>query len=230
LKCKKVAWNHRRMERRSLARGIRSCEWCKSEFKVRASNQRFCTERCATYSYQKRIGRKNPGFKGTILKCAICSNSFVGYHSRGKFCSKKCRRRESYLKHGKSTQGIEKKKLWVKLNADKVKVYKAKWIKLHPEEVRLNKRIQQGRRDQRVKSIGGSFTKGQWLALLEGCRRTCKECSRSEPEVKLTIDHIVPIAKWDEWALENNPPYLVNDIENIQPLCGSCNSRKQARL
>lgn len=43
----------------------------------------------------------------------------------------------------------------------------------------------------------------------------CKSC---ETPYNLTIDHIMPIARGG-----------TNDLENLQPLCKSCNSRKGAR-
>lgn len=68
----------------------------------------------------------------------------------------------------------------------------------------------------RRRSAVGSHTKEQWddLRALYGFRCAC--CRRPEPEVKLTEDHIVPVFSGG-----------TNWIWNIQPLCQSCNSRKQ---
>ena len=47
----------------------------------------------------------------------------------------------------------------------------------------------------------------------------CIRCGKSEPEIKLTVDHVIPITKKGS-----------NDIGNIQPLCYSCNASKQNRI
>lgn len=44
---------------------------------------------------------------------------------------------------------------------------------------------------------------------------TCPACGRREPEIKLTRDHICPVAKGG-----------TSFIENIQVLCEECNRRK----
>lgn len=70
-------------------------------------------------------------------------------------------------------------------------------------------------RRMRLKEIEGSFTLEQWQEMKQKYNYTCPCCGRKEPEIKLSIDHIIPITK-------NG----TNWINNIQPLCRSCNSKK----
>lgn len=65
----------------------------------------------------------------------------------------------------------------------------------------------------------GSHTLQDWEKLKELNNFTCVICERFEPEVKLTEDHIVPLSKGG-----------VDSIDNIQPLCRSCNARKGNRI
>lgn len=65
---------------------------------------------------------------------------------------------------------------------------------------------------------GGSHTFEEWENLKLWHGNSCVSCSRSEPDVRLTRDHIVPLSKGGN-----------DSIENIQPLCRSCNSIKSAK-
>jgi 5-methylcytosine-specific restriction endonuclease McrA len=65
----------------------------------------------------------------------------------------------------------------------------------------------------------GSFAWERWEDLKKKYNYACALCGEKEPEIKLTIDHIVPISGGG-----------TNWISNIQPLCRSCNSKKWKKL
>lgn len=71
----------------------------------------------------------------------------------------------------------------------------------------------------RKRGAEGSHTFGDWETLLAQYDHTCPACGEREPKIKLTRDHIVPLARGGS-----------NNIENIQPLCRSCNSKKHAKV
>lgn len=63
---------------------------------------------------------------------------------------------------------------------------------------------------------GGSLTPDEWAAL---CARYDNRCVACGAQTKLVADHIVPVSKGGPTT-----------IENTQPLCISCNSRKRDRV
>jgi len=76
----------------------------------------------------------------------------------------------------------------------------------------------------KLKGLDGEFSVQQWKDLVEKYEGKCAMCGKQK---KLTFDHIVPLSRFTEWAKENGVKYRANDIENIQPLCLSCNSSKK---
>ena len=76
-----------------------------------------------------------------------------------------------------------------------------------------------GMRRVRARSYGapGSHTDAEWVDLCAKFDFACVGCGRSD--VRLTRDHVIALVT----------PGSTDYIDNIQPLCRSCNSRKQDR-
>lgn len=101
---------------------------------------------------------------------------------------------------------------WASEHKEENRARASRWKKHNPDKVRAYKNV----RRSRIAGGGGSFTPDEWIQLITYHGRRCPCCGRQEPEVKLTADHIVPVSKGGS-----------SNIDNIQPLCLSCNCSKQ---
>lgn len=103
-----------------------------------------------------------------------------------------------------------KSREWKEANVDKVKAGKAQYYRNNP----LVARAEFHRRRARTLGAEGSFTRQDFERICALQRHRCACCRRKR---KLTVDHIVPLARGGS----NRP-------SNIQGLCRSCNARKHA--
>jgi 5-methylcytosine-specific restriction endonuclease McrA len=87
-------------------------------------------------------------------------------------------------------------------------VYHRNYCKNNPENISHLK----ARRYARERCAEGSHSLKEWQALKRIYRNKCGMCGE---EKKLTKDHIIPLS-------EGGTDY----IDNIQPLCRNCNSKK----
>lgn len=90
---------------------------------------------------------------------------------------------------------------------DKFKARNKSWRERNPNKIHVYKI------NRRVRESQGKITEREWLGLLKKYCYKCLCCGRSD--VKLTADHVIPLARGGN-----------HSISNIQPLCRSCNSSK----
>lgn len=101
-------------------------------------------------------------------------------------------------------------KRWAQENAERLAEYKKRWAK-ESERPETRRNIDVARR-ARERNAEGTFTFEEWQEL---CERYLWKCICCHKELPLTVDHVIPLSKGGS-----------NYIDNIQPLCRSCNSRK----
>lgn len=133
------------------------------------------------------------------------------------------RRRRYYESHAEESR-LYARQYWQK-NKERVQEYQRRYRKENPGVIaawraanRDKLRASKHRRRARIRSAGPSFTAAQWAELKHQYNYTCLCCKRREPEIKLVPDHVIPLG-----------PPGTGRIENIQPLCETCNKRKATK-
>lgn len=108
----------------------------------------------------------------------------------------------------------ERNKRWEQRNPEKVAERHKRWSLQNPEKRRV---ISKNSNYKRKRSVSGKFTSDEWIELCGRYDNKCLCCGRQD--AVLTVDHVIPISKGGS-----------NIIDNIQPLCLSCNSKKHVKI
>jgi 5-methylcytosine-specific restriction endonuclease McrA len=96
---------------------------------------------------------------------------------------------------------------WRKANPE----YHKSWWKSNKE---LSNKYTREKKNRKL-NCEGSHTEAQWKSL---CKKYGNKCLCCGKKTTLTRDHIIPLTKGG-----------TDYISNIQPLCGSCNSKKRTK-
>lgn len=207
---------------------IRSCLRCGKSIKVAPSQEsrgkgKYCSRICS--DFEKKVERA----------CDICGNKFFTHLckikiGKGKHCSRKC---YELSERGVPSWNKGKPAIWAIGNQYRKGSTNPYLLKLNqkrkgPKNKNWKGGITQDKfgyagtarlvRKTRLIEGGKAYTQIEWLDLKRKYKFQCLACKRSELEVKLVPDHVVPLALGGK-----------SDISNIQPLCSRCNSIKWAK-
>lgn len=164
--------------------------------------------------------------------CKQCDRLYFARTSKSRICGSRRFKtgciwlnRQAYRKSEKSKLSEKKAfKKYYEKNKELFRDYNRSWR----ENNRIKFRDKQRKRSLLKKGISGSHSIAEWENLKKEHNYNCVECGINETEIKkyykfpynkLTRDHKIPITKGGS-----------DNIENIAPLCVSCNSRKKNRL
>jgi 5-methylcytosine-specific restriction endonuclease McrA len=176
---------------------------------------------------------------GHLNKCKVCVRTRIQKHRREhpeQYARMEKARtnlphrveaRRKYQEEHKEQISAYKKK-WAEVNEASVSASKRKHYELHQDEIiaRTKKwgqdnpdKVKQAQANNSRKrraakhASPGNFTAEEFKALCESYGNKCLACG--DTEAALQADHIVPLTRGGS-----------NDIDNIQPLCGTCNRKK----
>ncbi|MBE3094083.1 MAG: HNH endonuclease [Actinobacteria bacterium] len=187
------------------------------------------------------------GLKGVVpikdCNCIRCGIELFGVQNSTKYCNTCSRvvKNENGYRYGKlhHQQILEIQKNWRRNNPEKKQEEDRRFREKYPEELKIRKKkynkkyyssekgkesLHRGKikRREKLNNIIHSFSYGDWLDKLKLTNGYCPKCKMYVGIDNLTLDHILPISK-----VEFKHIYTINDI---QPLCKSCNCKKSDKL
>jgi 5-methylcytosine-specific restriction endonuclease McrA len=125
------------------------------------------------------------------------------------------------MKGNKNGLGSKHTEAWKIQHAERLQgknnpAWKGGVWKNNPQEYKKMKKRERRCREMKA---DGSFILAEWELLKKQYGYRCPSCKRKQPEIELEPDHIIPLIKGGS-----------NYIENIQPLCRNCNSKKHTKI
>jgi 5-methylcytosine-specific restriction endonuclease McrA len=179
-----------------------------------SDNNREKLRECSRRSSQKPHCRATRKLRGARNRDKLNARQRARYNkesTRQRHLRRRLRDPEHYREVARAAQ-----KRWRERNPQRSRDVINNSYARHIASNRLNGVIRRMKRRALQLAAPGSYTEADWKVVCAKFENRCPACGKS---CKLTADHIIPLSKDGS-----------HNIENIQPLCKSCNSRKGTRL
>lgn len=150
---------------------------------------------------------------GLQPKCKNCNKAYAQEHHT------KIQEYKAEYRQVHSADLVKKQTAYYLLHHEEKRHYLRDYYQRTKDAQRENRCLNVLVRKARKRQSGGTLKPHQWKASKAYYRYTCLCCGKQEPEIKLTIDHVIPVAKGGR-----------SDVDNIQPLCFPCNRSKGIKI
>lgn len=204
------------------------CKLCGRDFIPVHFNQKLCSPECkhnAKRIVQERykLTKKGQISKKKWIASKTRKENEEGYRQKPPAKEKaRIRSRKYYWRDRDNPEYMEKRR-----------EYDKKYIQNNYKQARENnqkatkkyRKTENGKwrakvyKHQRYNNWAGDIDKEAWMNKLNKLKHRCQICDILLTPETVTIDHIFPLSKGGG-----------NNIENLQPLCRSCNSSKGNRI
>ena len=211
----KVVETRHRQKNSSVESGTFACELCGSDFQKRQNHQRFCTPACrrkaevARLSPEQKARRDAQNKQWSVTEFGKVRRKASYEKNKDSILSQRRERRREFpeILHARDNARTERKREYLR---DYVRKNRWRWADTEYKHSKA--------RRARISGAQGSFTRREFFDLCEKYKFLCLRCEQTFPAHKLTADHVLPLCKGGS-----------NYIDNIQPLCLSCNCRKHRK-
>jgi len=147
---------------------------------------------------------------GLYARCKDCHNAMV--RERYRCPEEKAKRRQRLSRQRDHINARQRS--YAARDPERWRLYYSEYHRANTSRDQALARVH-ARRARRLGN-GGSHTEAEWVDLCARHGNICLACGRPLP---LTRDHVVPLIKGGS-----------DSIDNLQPLCGYCNSSKGTRV